>query len=261
MSQALPLAEALSGKHAVVTGASRGIGAAIAARLNAHGARVTLMGRNQAHLDAAAGAMRGARGVSVDLLDAPAVSAAFERTAREAGPIDILVNNAGAADSAPIARTDAALWQYLIDINLTSVYRCTHAVIAGMLERKWGRIVNIASTAGLKGYAYVSAYCAAKHGVIGFTRALALETARKNITVNAVCPGYTQTELLDRALDNIVAKTGGSRADAEAELKRANPQNRFIQPDEVANTVAWLCLPGSESVTGQALAIAGGEVM
>jgi NAD(P)-dependent dehydrogenase (short-subunit alcohol dehydrogenase family) len=252
---------ALSGRHAVVTGASRGIGAATAARLAAHGARLTLMGRNAPALEACAGALGDARAMTVDVLDADAVCAAFAKAAADSGPIDVLVNNAGAADSAPLARTDARLWQYLIDVNLTSVYRCTHAVLPGMVARDWGRIVNVASTAGLKGYAYVSAYCAAKHGVIGFTRSLALETARKNVTVNAVCPGYTQTSLLEEALDKIVAKTGSSRAEAQADLRRANPQNRFIRPDEVAAAIAWLCLPGTESITGQALAIAGGEVM
>jgi NAD(P)-dependent dehydrogenase (short-subunit alcohol dehydrogenase family) len=149
----------------------------------------------------------------------------------------------------------------MIEVNLTGTFLCTQAALPGMLAAGWGRIVNIASTAGLRGYPYVSAYCAAKHGVIGLTRALALELARKNITVNAVCPGFTQTELLEASLATIVQKTGRSAAEARAELVRQNPQGRLVEPEEVAQAVLWLCLPGSAALTGQAIAVAGGEVM
>src|SRR5258708_27433748 len=149
----------------------------------------------------------------------------------------------------------------MMEVTLDSVFYGIHKVLPAMLDSKWGRIVNIASTAGLTGYSYVSAYCAAKHGVVGLTRALALEVATKGITVNAVCPGYTETEMLQRTVDAIVAKTGRTTVEARAELSARNPQKRMIQPEEVANAVTWLCLPGSEAVTGQSIAIAGGEVM
>jgi NAD(P)-dependent dehydrogenase (short-subunit alcohol dehydrogenase family) len=153
------------------------------------------------------------------------------------------------------------MWQRIVDVNMTGAFLCTRYVLSDMQKQGWGRIVNIASTAGLKGYPFVSAYTAAKHGVIGLTRSLALETARENITVNAICPGYTETDLLTQSLDNIVAKTGRSLDEARETLLNNNPQHRFIQPQEVAETVAWLCQPGSESITGQAISIAGGEVM
>ncbi len=251
----------LAGRHAVVTGGGRGIGAAIAGRLAGLGATLTLMGRTAAPLDQAAAAMPRAQGIVVDVTAGPSVAGAFARATDNFGPVDILVNNAGAAHSAPFVRTDEDAWARMLEVNLTSVYRCTRTVLPGMLARGYGRIVNVASTAGLRGYAYVAAYCAAKHGVVGLTRALALEAARAGVTVNAVCPGYTETDLLDHALATIMEKTGCTREEAERQLKRSNPQNRFIQPTEVAAAVAWLCLPGGESITGQSVAIAGGEVM
>ncbi|HEY5789496.1 MAG TPA: SDR family oxidoreductase, partial [Gammaproteobacteria bacterium] len=181
--------------------------------------------------------------------------------AAAAGPVEVLVNHAGAARSAPLQRTDLALWQQMLAVNLTGVFLCCRAVLPAMRERGWGRIVNVASTAGLRGYAYVGAYCAAKHGVIGLTRALALETAREGITVNAVCPGYADTEMTRATLENIRAKTGRSAEQALAELVRFNPQGRLVAPAEVAAAVAWLCAPDSAAVTGQAVAVAGGEVM
>ena len=189
------------------------------------------------------------------------MKAGFARAAGEFGPVSILVNNAGQAVSAPFVKTDLALWQRMLQSNLTGTFLCTQAVLPGMLAAGYGRIVNVASTAGLIGYQYVSAYCAAKHGVIGLTRSLALELAKKNITVNAVCPGYTDTEIVRAAVANISAKTGRNEDEARAELARSNPQGRLVQPQEVANAVLWLCLPGSEAVTGQAIAVAGGEVM
>jgi len=250
--------------HAVVTGGGRGIGAAIAHALAEKGATLTLMGRDQGRLDGQARALaeRAAVGtISVDVTDAKSVSDAFARSHAERGPVQILINNAGAAASAPFVRTDPELWQQMLDVNLTGTYLCCRQVIAGMLERGFGRVVNVASTAGITGYAYVSAYCAAKHGVIGLTRALALETAARNITVNAVCPGYTDTDMAGAAVANIVRKTGKSEAEARTALTSRNPQQRLVRPQEVANAVLWLCLPGAEAITGQAIAVAGGEVL
>jgi NAD(P)-dependent dehydrogenase (short-subunit alcohol dehydrogenase family) len=252
----------LSGRHALVTGATRGIGAAIAAALCEAGATVTLTGRDTGRLAQQADTLGArAQSVSMDVSDPEAVSRGFEHARAGFGPVHILVNNAGAARSAPFHRTDSALWQSILDVNLTGTYLCCRAVLPGMLEAGFGRIVNIASTAGLTGYAYVTAYCAAKHGVIGLTRALALETARSAVTVNAVCPGYTDTDMVREALANIVDKTGKSEAEARAALTERNPQQRLVQPDEVANAVLWLCRPGSEAVTGQSLSVSGGEVM
>lgn len=247
--------------HAVVTGGARGIGAAIVDRLDGLGARLTLMGRQLEPLQQKCTGLRSAQAIVADVTREDAVTTAFARARETFGPVGILVNNAGAASSGPLDRLTLADWQAMLDVNLTSVFLCTRAVLPDMRAGKWGRVINIASTAGLKGYAYVGAYCAAKHGAIGLTRALALETARNGITVNALCPGYTNTDLLDGALEKIMAKTGMDRAAAEQQLKAVNPQQRFIEPHEVGAAVAWLCQPGSESITGQALAIAGGEVM
>jgi NAD(P)-dependent dehydrogenase (short-subunit alcohol dehydrogenase family) len=250
--------ETLQGKHAVVTGASRGIGLAIARALLAQGARVTLMARDAAALDAAAAGLGNcAAWQTVDVADAAGVNAAFAR----AGTVDILVNNAGQAASAPFGRTDAVLWQRMLDVNLTGAWHCIQAALPGMLDLGWGRIVNVASTAGLTGYRYVAAYCAAKHGLVGLTRALALEVAAKGVTVNAVCPGYTETDLVRDAVASIARRTGRSEEQARAELAAANPQGRLVQPDEVAHAVAWLCMPAASALNGQAVAVAGGEVM
>lgn len=256
----------LGGQHAVVTGGSRGIGAAIAGRLAALGASLTVIGRDRQALRHVVSDLSGRFGTPVgpepaDVTRPDQIRAAMEAAAGSRGPISILVNNAGTGKSAPFRRTSRALWDEMLELNLTSAYMCTHEVLPGMIEAGFGRIINIASTAGLKGYPYVTAYCAAKHGMIGLTRALALETARQNITVNAVCPGYTETELTARTIDNIVSKTGRSADDAMAELAALNPQKRLVQPREVAETVAWLALPGSAAITGQAVAVAGGEVM
>jgi NAD(P)-dependent dehydrogenase (short-subunit alcohol dehydrogenase family) len=252
---------ALERRHAVVTGGGRGIGAAIADALADAGARVTLMGRREAPLQEKAHALPMARAVVCDVTEEDSVAAAFAEAAEAFGPVALLVNNAGAAESAPLLRTSLELFRRLLDVNLIGTFLCSRAALPGMLEAGFGRIINVASVAGLKGAAYVSAYCAAKHGVIGLTRALALETATRGITVNAVCPSYTDTEMAQRAIANIVAKTGRSAAEAETALVGKNPQGRLIRPDEVAAAVLWLCAPGSEAMTGQAIALAGGEVM
>lgn len=255
-------AQPLAGKHAVVTGGGRGIGAAIAAELARAGARLTLMGRNRFSLEARAQQMNAEVHMETcDVTSPDEVQRAFGAAQEALGPISILVNNAGQAESQPFAKTDLGLWQRMLSVNLTGTFLCTQAALPGMLEAGWGRIVNIASTAGLKGYPYVSAYCAAKHGVVGLTRSLALELARKNITVNVVCPGFSETELLEASIASIVQKTGRSPAEARAELARHNPQGRLVEPTEVAQAVLWLCLPGSAALTGQAIAVAGGEVM
>jgi NAD(P)-dependent dehydrogenase (short-subunit alcohol dehydrogenase family) len=251
----------LTGRHALVTGGSRGIGAAIAVALSGAGAAVTLTGRDADRLMQQARRIGGsAQGVVMDVTDPEAVAAGFERARSAFGPVQILVNNAGVARSAPFLKTDDGLWQAMLAVNLTGTYLCCRAALPAMLETGFGRVVNVASTAGLAGYAYVTAYCAAKHGVIGLTRALALETARSAVTVNAVCPGYTDTDMTSEAVANIVAKTGRSEEQARAALTARNPQQRLVQPEEVANAVLWLCLPGSEAVTGQSISVSGGEV-
>lgn len=254
----------LKGRHAVVTGGSRGIGHAIAQQLLASGACVTIMGRNTRALDKAVAqlvTMGEIQSVSVDVTQSDSVTQAFEHARLQFGSIDILVNNAGQAVSERFDRVEQSQWQQMIEVNLTGTFHCMQAVLPDMQQRKWGRIVNVASTAGLTGYAYVSAYCAAKHGVIGLTRAVALETAAKGVTVNAVCPGYTETDIVADAIATIQEKTGKSEQEARAFLASRNPQGRLVQPGDVAQAVVWLCQPGSEAVNGQSIPIDGGEVM
>jgi 3-hydroxybutyrate dehydrogenase len=252
-------ASTLAGQHAVVTGAGSGIGAAIAHALAGQGVRVTLMGRTLASLQAQA--VPNAHCVVVDVSDERSVQAGFAAAAEVHGAADVLINNAGQVESQPFGRTSLELWNRMLQVNLTGGFLCTQQVLPGMLARGSGRIVNVASTAALKGYAYVAAYCAAKHGVLGWTRALALEVAQRGITVNAVCPGYTETELIERAVQQISAKTGRSAEQAKQQLAAANPQGRLVQPHEVAQAVLWLCQPASAAINGQAIALAGGEVM
>jgi 3-hydroxybutyrate dehydrogenase len=247
-------------RHAVITGGGRGIGASIADKLNELGMKITLMGRSEDTLLKKCNELKHAQAVVVDVSKDDSVQQAFQSAKKTFGPIDILINNAGAAYAAPLQRTDNENWQYMLDVNLSGVFYCCREVVDDMRKRKWGRIINIASIAGLAGAPYISAYCAAKHGVIGLTKSLALELAKLDITVNAICPGYTNTELLDGAIDNILQKTDLTRDQAIDHLKNTSPQQRFVEPEEVAATVAWLCLSGSESITGQAIPMTGGGV-
>src|ERR1700729_4002352 len=250
-------------RHAVVTGASRGIGSTIAAALAGRGARVSLLGRDAENLHTVSKALGGAAiaaPIVTDVTDSTSVRAAFEKAREHFGPVQILINNAGQAASAKFTDTDEALWNRIMAVNVNGTYLCTRQAIPDMLQVGFGRIVNVASIAGLRGGAYISAYVASKHAVIGLTRSLALEFATKNITVNAVCPGYVDTDIVKGAIANIRSKTGRSEEEALAALVATNPQRRLVEPREVADTVLWLCRPGSESVTGQSIVLAGGEV-
>ncbi len=254
----------LEGMHAVITGGSRGIGAAIARDFVERGARVTIMGRSSQTLELQAQKLRGERGVTIsveecDVTDGESVSNAFARSVATLGPIQILVNNAGTAKSRLFAQTTREIWDELIAVNLTGTYLCTSEVMPGMMEAKSGRVVNVASTAGLRGYKTMTAYCASKHGVIGMTRALAQETAKYGITVNAVCPSYTDTDLTGLAVKNIV-NLGKTESEAIAMITGVIPRGTLISVEEVASAVTWLCSPAASGVTGIALPISGGEV-
>lgn len=243
----------LAGKRALVTGGGSGVGADLARGLAAAGAEVVICGRRAEALQAVAGPI-GARSVVGDVTNEDDVKRVFA----EAGPCDIVIANAGAADSAPFGRTTLAQWNAMIAVNLTGVFLTFREGLAQMPG--WGRLIAVASTAGLKGYGYVAPYAAAKHGVVGLTRSLAQEVAKKPITVNALCPGFLDTEMTDRSVATIVEKTGMTAEEARKTLAASNPQKRLIRPDEVTAAALWLCGPGSDGINGQAMAIAGGEL-
>lgn len=255
----------LHGKHAVVTGGGSGIGAAIAQALLAAGAHVTLMGRSLERLQAQAAALQAPGRLAlqtVDVSEEASVQQAFAALSQGAfGPVAILVNNAGQVQTAPLQRSSLDMWQTMLGVNLTGTFLCSREVLPAMLAQGFGRIINVASTAALTGYPYVAAYCAAKHGVLGLTRALALEVAQRGITVNAVCPGYTETDIISRAVDTLVQKTGRTPEQALAGFADSNPQGRLVQPAEVADAVLWLARPAAGAMNGQAIAVCGGELM
>lgn len=251
---------ALDGRHAVVTGGGRGIGRAIAAALTANGAAVTVVGRGEPALIDAVKSGQAMGYAIADVTDESALAHAFKQVATARGPIAILVANAGGAESAPFLKTSPDQFRRLFELNVIGVVHAARAVLADMIADKFGRIIAIASTAGLKGYAYVSAYCAAKHAVIGLARALAVETARTGVTVNAVCPGYTDTDLTRESLQRIAEKTGRSHDAALAAMLKDVPLGRLVRPDEVAAAVCYLCSAEAASVNGATLTIAGGEI-
>jgi NAD(P)-dependent dehydrogenase (short-subunit alcohol dehydrogenase family) len=249
----------LNGAHALITGGGTGIGAAIARALAAEGARLTLVGRRLQPLLETSATIGGAAYAAADVTDRAQVDAAFAAARAAHGPVTILINNAGAAEAAPFAKVTEESWRRVVGVNLDALLHCCQAALPDLNAAPAGRIVTVASVAGLKGMAYSAPYVAAKHGAIGLTRALAAEFARTNLTVNAVCPGFTETDIVTQAVDNIRAKTGRSEEEARAELTKFNPQGRMIMPEEVASAVLWLCLPENSSVTGQAIVVAGGD--
>jgi NAD(P)-dependent dehydrogenase (short-subunit alcohol dehydrogenase family) len=250
----------LSGRHALVTGGGRGIGRAVAAALSAAGATVTVLGRQKGALDDAVAAGHAAGAIVADVTDPAAVAAGIKEAEAARGPFDILVANAGGVSTAPFGKTDPVQFQKLFDLNVMGIVHATRAVLPGMAARKFGRIVAVASTAGLKGYAYVSAYVTSKHAVVGLVRSLAIETAKSGVTVNAVCPGYTDTDLVRDSVAAVIQKTGKPAEEIIAQYVKDMPMARLIRPDEVAAAVVYLCSDSAGAVTGTAMTVAGGEI-
>ncbi|WP_300529864.1 SDR family oxidoreductase [Maricaulis sp.] len=249
----------LQGRRAVITGGGTGIGLACARDLAQHGAEVILMARNLDRLQAAAAEIEGASAIQLDVTDDASVADAF-KSAQAGGPVDILINNAGIAAASAFHKTSMEEWRRIQAVNVEGLVRCSLAVIDDMRKSDFARIVNIASIAGLRGGAYISPYVASKHAVVGLTKSLSLEYAHTQLTVNAICPGYVDTAIVDNSVANIMAKTGRSRDEALAELTKNNPQGRLIAPEEVAEAVSWLCSPLSASVSGQAIMVSGGAI-
>lgn len=247
-------------RHAFITGGGSGIGLATARALAATGARLTLVGRSIDKVRAAADGFEDAHAVACDVADEASVNAAFAAARDRYGSVDILINNAGIAPSAPLKDTTLSLWNSVLTTNLTGAFLCARAALPDMFDARWGRIVNVGSVCSLKGYAYVSAYVASKHGLLGFTRALAHETARKGVTVNCVCPGYVDTPIITESVERITSKTTLSDTEAHQSLIQFNPQGRIITPEEVAVAIAYLCSDGAAATNGAALPITGGEI-
>ncbi len=248
---------ALSGKVAVVTGGGRGIGAAVARRLAREGARVVILDRERTPVAAEIGAID----LDCDLTDQTSLDRAFSEMRARAGEAAVVVQSAGIGESAPFAKTTDEIWNRAMALNVTAPFRVARALVPAMIAGKWGRIVNVASIAGLVGQAYVAAYCASKHGLVGLTRAMAAELAKTGVTVNAVCPGFVDTEMTAKTIANIVSKTKRTPEEARRSLEEMNPQRRLIEPDEVAEVVAMLCGDGARGINGQAIPIDGGQVV
>jgi NAD(P)-dependent dehydrogenase (short-subunit alcohol dehydrogenase family) len=249
----------LEGKHALVTGGGSGIGAAVAFALAHAGAQVTICGRRKDELDFTAERHPNIHVQAADVTDETSIAKLYRTAQKARGHFGIVVANAGVAESTPVEKISSELWSKTLDVNLTGAFFSVQPALTAMREKKWGRVIFIASTAGLKGYPYVAHYVAAKHGVVGLARALAIETVKDGITVNAVCPGFTETSLLDRAVDRIAERTKMSEMEARKILLARNPQGRFIQPQEVADAIVWLCQEGSGVITGQTISVSGGE--
>jgi NAD(P)-dependent dehydrogenase (short-subunit alcohol dehydrogenase family) len=246
----------LAGKLALVTGGGRGIGAACARALAAAGARVSVCGRTQKELEAIAAETKGGWLVA-DLLD----RASTERMLAEVGRVDILINNAGVAESAALERTSDEMWDRVLELDATAPFRIARALVPQMIANKWGRVVNIASNAGVSGYGYTAAYCAAKHAMVGWTRALAIDLAKTGVTINALCPGWVHTQMSEEAIARIAAKTGRSAEQARASLEAMSPQKRMIEPEEVAHSALMLCAEDARGIHGQTIVIDGGAIL
>lgn len=256
----------LANRSALITGGGRGIGRAVAFAFAREGARIAVVARTMNEVAQVAEEVKAECGVETlhaacDVSDGESIARALTEVERRLGSVDILVNNAGIAESAPLVKTSDELWQRHIAINLTGTFYCTRALLPAMIERGWGRIINIASIAGKTGAPYISAYAASKHGVLGLTRSIALEVATKGVTVNAICPGYVDTDMTTRALENIEARTGKSATAALEAIKRMSPQNRLITPDEVAALALLLASEMGRGINGQAINIDGGSVL